>query len=162
MEERIDYAVLVEQAMRQVAYQALQQVQQYGLPGDHHFFISFNTTHPDVVLSDNLRSRYPEEMTIVLQHQFHDLLVEEDAFSVTLSFNNLPEKLVIPYTAMTAFADPSVKFGLRFQNAANHTHASETAGEDTPLSEESGDTEGGKMPFSEGSNVISLDNFRKK
>ena len=113
-EEIIDYPALIDNAMRGVVRQALEHGHAEGLPGDHHFFISFQTAYPGVDISDTLKTRYPEEMTIVLQHQFWDLTVEQDKFSVMLSFNNTPEKLVIPFDALTAFADPSIKFGLQF------------------------------------------------
>lgn len=110
----IDFPALIDHAMRDVVRKALQTVEQQGLPGEHHFFISFRTEYPGVAISSALLGRHPHEMTIVLQHQFWDLKVQEDRFSITLSFNNVPEKLVIPFQAMTAFADPSVKFGLQF------------------------------------------------
>lgn len=113
-DETIDYPGLIDNAMRNVVREAIVQVKQYGLPGDHHFFVSFLTNHPGVEISPMLKQRYPDEMTIVIQHQFWDLEVWDDAFTVTLSFSNIPEKLVIPFDALTAFADPSIKFGLQF------------------------------------------------
>ncbi len=110
----IDFPGMIDHAMREVVRQSLLIAESEGLPGDHHFFISFKTDFPGVQISEALKSRYPGEMTIVLQHQFWDLKVEDDFFSVTLSFNNVPEKLVVPFLALTAFADPSVKFGLQF------------------------------------------------
>lgn len=110
----LDYPALIDYAMRGVVREALRQIEKSGLPGDHHFFISYRTDHPGVQMSDTLRSRYPEDITVVIQHQFWDLKVEEDKFSVTLSFSNVPEKLVVPFMALTAFADPSIKFGLQF------------------------------------------------
>jgi uncharacterized protein len=112
----IDYPALIDNAMRSVVREAVTQAAKHGLPGDHHFFVSFLTTHPDVGLSPALRTRYPEEMTIVIQHQYWDLKVEDDHFSLMLSFNNIPEKLVIPFAALSAFADPSIKFGLQFHS----------------------------------------------
>lgn len=113
-EAYIDFPGLIDQAMRNVVRKALETVAEGGLPGEHHFFISFRTDFSGVQISPSLKERHPKEMTIVLQHQFWDLKVESDKFSITLSFNNIPEKLVIPFQAMTAFADPSVKFGLQF------------------------------------------------
>lgn len=110
----IDFPGLIDHAMREVVRQALVIAEKEGLPGDHHFFLSFKTDFPGVQISDALIARHPQEMTIVLQHQFWDLKVEDDFFTVTLSFNNVPEKLVVPFIALTAFADPSVKFGLQF------------------------------------------------
>lgn len=112
----IDYPAMIDNAMRSVVRTALMQAAKHGLPGDHHFFISFLTNHPGVSVSPMLKERYPEEMTIVVQHQYWDLKVEDDHFSLMLSFNNIPEKLVVPFTALTAFADPSIKFGLQFHS----------------------------------------------
>lgn len=113
-DEYIDFPGLIDHAMRDVVRKAMQAVQDGGLPGEHHFFISFRTDFSGVEISDALLERHPQEMTIVLQHQFWDLKVDKDKFAITLSFNNIPEKLVVPFQAMTAFADPSVKFGLQF------------------------------------------------
>lgn len=113
-EEYIDFPGLIDKAMRDVVRRALQIVEKRGLPGDHHFFISFRTDFPGVSVSEALKTRHPEEMTIVLQHQFWDLKIGKESFSITLSFSNIPEKLEVPFQALTAFADPSVKFGLQF------------------------------------------------
>lgn len=110
----IDFPGLIDHAMRDVVRKALEIAERQSLPGDHHFFISFRTDFPSVQVSDTLKSRHPKEMTIVLQHQFWNLKVNDDSFSVTLSFNGVPENLFVPFEAMTAFADPSVKFGLQF------------------------------------------------
>lgn len=126
MFDTIDYPGFIDTAMRQVVKKALIQVQQYGLPGDHHFFISFQTNFPGVQISPQLKSRYPEEITIVVQHQFWDLQIDDEGFSIMLSFNNIPEKLVVPFEALTAFADPSIKFGLQF-------HGREAEGEGREL-----------------------------
>lgn len=112
--DTIDYPGLIDSAMRNVVREALIHVDQFGLPGDHHFFISFQTNYPGVSISPQLKSRYPEEITIVVQHQFWDLKITDKQFSIMLSFNNIPEKLVVPFDALTAFADPSIKFGLQF------------------------------------------------
>lgn len=157
--DHIDYSVLIDQAMRGVLRDVLKKAQDQGLPGEHHFYVSFNTNFAGVSISPQLKEKYPEEMTIVLQHQFWDFKVEEKQFRVTLSFSGVPEKLLIPFEAVTAFADPSVKFGLQFQ----HLDAldAELLGLDDdqlelmdatkPLVENSGPAE-----------VISLDAFRKK
>jgi len=113
-EETLDYPKMIDSAMRNVVREALIHVQKFGLPGEHHFFISFQTEYPGVQISPQLKSRYPEEITIVVQHQFWDLKIARDHFSLMLSFNNIPEKLVVPLDALTAFADPSIKFGLQF------------------------------------------------
>lgn len=112
--DTIDYPSMIDNAMRDVVRQSLMHIERYGLPGDHHFFISFQTNFPGVTISPQLKARYPEEITIVVQHQFWDLHITPDYFSIMLSFNNIPEKLVVPFDALTAFADPSIKFGLQF------------------------------------------------
>ena len=115
----LDYNQLVETALRGAVREALKRVAEFGLPGNHHFYVTFRTDQPGVELPDYLHERYPEEMTIVLQHQYWGLEPGEDAFQITLSFNKVPERLVIPYAAITAFADPSVQFGLQFRVAPN-------------------------------------------
>lgn len=115
-EYAIDYPAMIDNAMRSVVKEAMTQVSEHGLPGDHHFFVSFLTNHPGVEISSMMKERYPEEMTIVIQHQYWDLQVEPHQFSLMLTFNNIPEKLVIPFSALTAFADPSIKFGLQFHH----------------------------------------------
>lgn len=163
MTKDFDYTALVDRAMRRVVYDVLRQVAVDGLADPHHFFITFRTEHPGVVMSDMLRSKYPQEITIVLQHQFRDLKVEQDYFRVTLSFSNIPEKLTVPFDALTGFADPSVKFGLQF-------HANDE--EDIlvpvkPLASQAIDktvlTEGSDSASQEGAaKVFTLDAFRKK
>lgn len=123
-QDTIDYPGLIDSAMRNVVREALHHVDKFGLPGDHHFFISFQTEYPGVQISPQLKSRYPEEITIVIQHQFWDLKITDKQFSIMLSFNNIPEKLVVPFDALTAFADPSIKFGLQFHGK----RASSTSG----------------------------------
>ncbi|MGE4528606.1 MAG: SspB family protein [Rhodospirillaceae bacterium] len=113
-----DYDALVEQALRGVVREALSRAAQYGLPGDHHFYITFRTDAEGVVIPPHLAATHPEDITIVLQHEFWDLAVDDeapDSFSVTLSFNDRKERLVVPFAAVTGFADPSAKFGLQFQ-----------------------------------------------
>jgi hypothetical protein len=111
----IRYDQMVDDALRSVVRRTLRQVRDTGLPGDHHLFISFATDHPGVVVPDYLRERYPQELTIVLQFQFWDLVIERDLFRVTLSFSDTPENLVVPFGAVTSFADPAAKFGLQFK-----------------------------------------------
>jgi len=111
----INYGRLMHDAMRGLIREVLAGVAANGLPGEHHFFITFDTRHPDVEMADWLRERYPNEITVVMQHWFEDLDVGEDGFSVTLSFGNTPERLHIPYDALQTFVDPSVEFGLRFE-----------------------------------------------
>lgn len=115
MAHELRYDRMVESALRGVVRAALSQAEESGLPGNHHFYITFRTTHPGVELSDALNARYPAEMTIVLQFQYYGLEVEEERFSVTLSFNSVHERLVVPFAAITTFADPSVNFALQFQ-----------------------------------------------
>ncbi|MFQ6018432.1 MAG: SspB family protein [Kiloniellaceae bacterium] len=116
-EEGLRYDELVEDALRSVVRRALDYAAERGLPGDHHFYITFRTGHPGVDIPEHLRARYPNEMTVVLQYQFWGLDVGEDAFGVTLSFADVPERLTIPFAAVTAFADPSVRFGLQFDSS---------------------------------------------
>ncbi|MEP9351046.1 SspB family protein [Xanthobacter sp. KR7-225] len=123
--DHIRYDLLAQEALRSVVRRVLSDAARDGLPGDHHFYVSFDTRAPGVRLSQRMREKYPEEMTIVLQHQFWDLLVTEAGFEVGLSFGGVPEKLVIPFSALKGFFDPSVKFGLQFEIAA----AEEATGE---------------------------------
>lgn len=145
----IDYEFLVEKALRSVVKDALKIAQAQGIPGEHHFYISFKTNHTGTKVSDLLKSQYPEEMTIVLQHQYQNLCVEDDRFSVDLQFGGIPQTLVIPYDAVVYFADPSTKFGLSFSNA-----------EDLPIGEEVKPDV--KKVSNEPAEVVSIDKFRKK
>ncbi|MEL6518021.1 MAG: ClpXP protease specificity-enhancing factor SspB [Pseudomonadota bacterium] len=111
----IDYGNLMHGAMRGLIQKVLDDVAERGLPGNHHFFITFDTMHPDVEIADWLSDRYPDEMTVVMQHWFDNLDVTDEGFSVTLNFGDTPEPLYIPYDAIRTFVDPSVEFGLRFE-----------------------------------------------
>jgi hypothetical protein len=122
----IRYDLLAQEALRGVVRRVLDDVARTGVPGEHHFYISFSTEFPGVRISPRLREKYPEEMTIILQHQFWDLSVGENGFEVGLSFSNVPEKLHVPFDAITGFFDPSVKFGLKFE-ALNQAPAEEKA-----------------------------------
>jgi hypothetical protein len=113
--DSLHYDKMVETALRGVVRQALASVVDQGLPGNHHFYLTFRTNHPDVEIADRLHAQYPQEMTIVLQHQFWGLEVNDEYFVVNLSFSNVPERLKVPYSALVSFVDPSVKFGLQFQ-----------------------------------------------
>jgi hypothetical protein len=161
----MDYNSLVEDALKGVVRQALERVAAQGLPGQHHFYLAFRTDDPATEISEALRSQYPEEMTIVLQHQYWGLAVGEDGFEVTLTFNKVPERLVIPFRALTRFDDPSVPFRLHFQSGAVGAAAEPPARlEDLepPAAEpapEEGGVDGGEE---EGDNVVPLDQFRKK
>ncbi len=156
----IDYSAYIDAAMRGVVRRVLEQVAGEGLPGEHHCYISFDTTHPAVRISPQMRERYPREMTVVLQHQFWDLKVGRDGFSVMLSFANIPERLDIPFAAMTAFADPSIKFGLQFHAATDDDGSlpPDTSFDDAhPRADNGAPDKGGA-----GADVISLEAFRKK
>lgn len=165
--ERIDYPTMIDEAMRGVVKKVLGQVVEHGLPGKHHFFISFDTTHPGVRISPQLKGRFPEEMTIVVQYQYWDLEVHQTCFSMMLSFNNIPERLVVPFDALTAFADPSIKFGLQFHsrptgsNYAQDNFASETSGE-TSFDQAVPDAVNNEETAVESTKIISFDSFRKK
>jgi hypothetical protein len=155
-EDQLHYSTMIDQAMRGVVRDVLRRVQGAGLPGEHHFYISFSTVYPGVKISEQLKSRYPQEITIVLQHQFWDFKVEEQYFTVTLSFGGVPEKLVIPFAALTAFADPSIKFGLQFQQM----EMGEVGGLELDLAEQGNLL--ADAPEEGAAEIISLDAFRKK
>lgn len=153
----IDYGNLMHRAMRGLIHDVLAGVQRTGLPGDHHFFITFDTQHPDVELADWLSDRYPGEMTVVMQHRFDDLEVTDDGFAVTLSFGDAPERLYIPYDGIKTFVDPSVEFGLRFET--NDDEDDEDDDEPTPP-EDGPDGPDGEAPQHD-AEVVRLDSFRK-
>ena len=152
MVRSIDYGNLMHRAMRGLIQQVLTDVAENGLPGAHHFFITFDTTNPDVQIADWLRARYPAEMTIVIQHWFDNLTVNDDGFAITLNFGNQPEPLIIPFDALRTFVDPSVEFGLRF----------ETSSGDDDEDDAEDDDDGGDDPNPpHEAEVVSLDKFRK-
>lgn len=160
MTQRFDYNALVDTAMRGVVKSVLQKAEREGLDSPHHFFITFRTDFPGVSISDALRAKYPQDITIVLQHQYRDLRVGPDQFTVVLSFANIPEKLVVPYAALTAFADPGVKFGLQFHEAPEQMEQDELPSGALP---ETNDTAEETAPTGgDGSKVVTLDAFRKK
>lgn len=166
-EDHIDYPYLIDQAMRGVVREVLRKVQTSGLPADHHFFISFATNHPDVKMSEQLRAKYPSEITIVMQHQFWDLKVDDKGFGVSMSFGGVPEKLAVPFSALTGFADPSIKFGLQFQSIDEFDDEEDAAIFAPSYFEEiapakSGTTAGTTPDEGSGEKIISLDAFRKK
>ena len=115
-EPTIDYETLAQDALRGLVRTVLTQTAKSGLPGEHHFYISFDTTATGVVLSKRLKDKYPHEMTIVLQHRFWDLVVQHDRFEVKLTFDGIPERLVVPFAAIKVFFDPSVRYGLQFED----------------------------------------------
>ncbi|MDR7124030.1 ClpXP protease specificity-enhancing factor SspB [Pseudotabrizicola sp. 4114] len=151
MARSIDYGNLMHRAMRSLIQSVLEDVGQNGLPGAHHFFITFDTTHPEVEMADWLKARYPAEMTIVIQHWFENLTVTDDGFTITLNFGNQPEPMVIPFDAVRTFVDPSVEFGLRFESHAEDEEDDEgdDDGDDDP-------------PPQHDAEVVSLDKFRKQ
>ena len=153
-ESLIPYDEIVQEALRDVVGRVLGEVERSGgLPGEHHFYITFKTRLPGVAIPKHLAERFPEEMTIVIQHRFWDLKVEDDAFSVGLSFSGVPATLRVPFAAVTDFVDPAVDFSLKFQaNAADSLHEEhEQAQNDAPAAE-----------ADDGSNVVSVDFTRKK
>jgi hypothetical protein len=149
----IDYGNLMHRAMRGLIHDVLASVAEAGLPGAHHFFITFDTMHPDVEMADWLSDRYPGEMTIVLQHWFDNLEVTDEGFAVTLNFGDNPEPLYIPYDAIRTFVDPSVEFGLRFE-----TQPEPAAEQDAPMAEMA---EPDSPAPPRAAEVVSLDKFRK-
>jgi hypothetical protein len=128
--DSINYAALMHDAMRELIKNILRQVQKNGLPGDHHFYITVNTQEPGVEMAQWLRDTYPDDMTIVMQHWFDNLDVQDEGFAITLNFGNAPEPLYIPYAALRTFADPSVEFGLRFEAQGDADHALDVKGSD--------------------------------
>tara|TARA_B100000401_G_C52729736_1_gene682897 strand:+ start:110 stop:574 length:465 start_codon:yes stop_codon:yes gene_type:complete len=154
MADEIDYGNLMHNAMRSLIQDVLTEVKNNGLPGEHHFFITFDTNHAGVEMASWLKDRYPTEITVVMQHWYDDLEVKDDGFSVTLNFGDTPEHLVIPYEAILTFVDPSVEFGLRFET----NEEDEDTDEQKPtVSKESIKYDTKK----ETGQVVSLDNFRK-
>ena len=148
---------MIEAALRDVVRETMETVARDGLPGDHHFYITFLTKFPGVKVPESLRKQYPEEMTVVLQYQFFVLKLEDDAIQVTLSFNNVKENLVIPIDAITTFADPSVNFALQFQNGGDDDGDGEGEDGDAPTTDKDD-----KEASEKRGEVISLDKFRKK
>ncbi len=189
-EDLLRYDILIQDALRGAVKKILAEVGRTGLPGDHHFYIAFDTNAPGVRISQRLKERYPQEMTIVLQHQFWDLAIGEHAFEVGLSFGGVPEKLLVPFSAIKGFFDPSVQFALEFDPGKTAEELpeelleaveelaraeQEMAGADTPVGADQ-DTDGAEVspaaakaaPSAEasgndgGGEVVSLDAFRKK
>lgn len=153
MAKGINWGQMMSKALRQMLADVLTQVARDGLPGKHHFYITFDTTHPGVDMPGWLRARHPTEMTIVMQEWFEDLAVMKDRFSVTLSFSNTPVTIVVPFGAVTTFADPSVEFGLRFDEHEADEKAD--AGPSDPAEPTP------PTPIKPDGSVVSLDKFRK-
>ena len=185
-EDLLRYDILIQDALRGAVKKILAEVGRTGLPGDHHFYIAFDTTAPGVRISQRLKERYPQEMTIVMQHQFWDLAIGEHAFEVGLSFGGVPEKLLVPYSAIKGFFDPSVQFALEFDpgktaeelpeellEAVEELAKAEKIAEETAAATEGDAAKEGEAASAEdgqdkpaatdgGGEVVSLDAFRKK
>jgi hypothetical protein len=167
-EDLIRYDILAQDALRGLVRKVLSEVARTGLPGEHHFFVTFATTAPGVRVSTRLLAQYPEEMTIILQHQYWDLVVTEHALEVGLSFNNIPERLFVPFTAVKSFSDPSVGFQLQFAvvAASQQTEGAQPIALATPAEAEKNaepDEAAEETPPVTGiAEVVSLDAFRKK
>ena len=157
----IDYGNLMHSAMRGLIQKVLVDIQKDGLPGAHHFFITFDTMHPDVEIADWLSDRYPGEMTIVIQHWFADLEVTDEGFTITLNFGDNPETLYVPYDAIKTFVDPSVEFGLRFetQDEDEDTVHMGADADEAPMEEMVEPEDEDDAPKE--AEVVSLDQFRK-
>ena len=151
----INYPKIIDEAMHSAVRNVLTIVDREGIYGEHHFFISFRTNFPGVKLSDRVKEKYPEEITIVLQYQFEELVVEESFFSLGLSFDSIFETVVVPYKAITSFTDAGAKFSLQFDYYANHFNEIDNL----ETSKEVVESE--SAPGSASSNVIVLDKFRK-
>ncbi len=152
MARSIDYGNLMHRSMCRMIQSVLQDVAANGLPGAHHFFITFDTNAPGVAIADWLKARYPKDMTVVIQHWYENLIVTDEGFSITLNFGNAPEPLIIPFDSLRTFVDPSVEFGLRFETQGDDQsddEAEEDAPEDDP-----------EPPEPQGQ-VVSLAKFRK-
>ena len=170
--DHIRYDVLARDALRGVLRRVLTDAAEHGLPGEHHFFITFVSTAEGVKLSPRLLAQYPEEMTVILQHQFWDLTVTEDRFEVGLSFGGIPERLVVPFNSIKSFFDPSVQFGLQFDpsDAATEAPAANLPAAPAPSAltvpatgaASAAETQDAPAKPSEGAEVVRLDRFRKK
>lgn len=157
-----DYENLVQESLRNVIKKTLSTVAKEGLPGKHHFYISFRTDYPSVDLPDYLREEYPEEITIVLQYEFWDLEINDTAFSVTLCFNDVHERLNVPFGSVISFVDPSVKFGLQFTPAEYDEDAELVQLNDQKKPSKNPVENSEASAVKDGSNVVTLDAFRRK
>lgn len=162
-EDLMRYDLLAQEALRGVVRASLRKIVKTGLPGEHHFYIAFDTRYPGVRLSERLDNKYPREMTIVLQHQYWNLQVREDEFEVELSFDNIPERLVVPFNAIKGFLDPYVQFGLQFETVKVEAPAKEPEAQAKPaLPEPAMAAAEPAAAEAESGRVVSLDSFRKK
>lgn len=155
----IDYGNLMHRAMCGMIQKVLSDVAQNGLPGEHHFFITFDTMHPDVEIADWLSDRYPGDMTVVVQHWYEGLEVTDEGFSITLNFGESPEPLYIPYDAIRTFVDPSVEFGLRFES--QHDSSDDEDPDDDVVPGEAPKAAPAGSKAKGDADVVSLDSFRK-
>ncbi len=166
MSEVLNYELWIEESLRSVIRRALIHTAEHGLPGSHHFYITFHTGSPGTELAPELKARYPDEMTIVLQHQFWDLTVDDDSFSVTLRFHGKPQRLCIPFSAISAFGDPSVNFGLQLKadkrSAENAPRAGATVVLERPSLTRPETASRSQSEKRDGAEVVTLDTFRKK
>ncbi|MBS0546746.1 MAG: hypothetical protein JSR24_03290 [Proteobacteria bacterium] len=170
MNDRFHYDALVDDALRSVVRRVLVQVAEKGLPGSHHFYISFRSNDPGVELPDYLRAKYPDEMTIVLQHQYWDLVIADEFFEVSVSFNKQQEHIKVPFAALSAFVDPSVRFGLQFDRKDKAAGDKPEAAAPTPLpapepkpkGETAAAADPDAPPEDPASKIVKLDSFRKK
>ena len=166
--DHIRYDVLARDALRGVLRRVLADAAEHGLPGDHHFFITFVSTAEGVKLSPRLLAQYPEEMTVILQHQFWDLVVTDERFEVGLSFGGIPERVVVPFNAIKSFFDPSVQFGLQFEPADTVPETPATslpavpAPAALPVAAPAAENQDEPTKPGEGAEVVRLDRFRKK
>ena len=167
--DHIRYDVLARDALRGVLRRVLSDAAEHGLPGEHHFFITFLSKADGVKLSPRLLAQYPEEITIILQHQFWDLVVTEDRFEVGLSFGGIPERLVVPFASIKSFFDPSVQFGLQFepQEVSNETPAASNvpavpSASGLPVAAPAAEKSEEPPRGNEGATVVRIDRFRKK
>lgn len=167
--DSLRYDCMVEDALRGVVRDALSYVAEQGLPGNHHFYITFRTAHPGVVMPDHLRAQFPKEMTIVLQYQFWGLDVGRDTFGITLSFSDVSERLTIPFESIVAFADPSVRFGLHFDSSAKEEDANQSregsTGSALRVTQREDPSDGDQESAAEVEDtgkVVPLNTFRKK
>ncbi len=169
VDDLIRYDVLYQEALLGLVKKVLGEVAQAGLPGEHHFYVTFDTRAPGVRISSRLKAEYPNEMTVVLQHQFWDLTVSDSTFEVGLSFKGVPERLVVPFRAVKSFVDPHVSFQVKFdvQHEEDAAEVVEEAADAEQPPPADGETVEGEQPAAEGegdakADVVSLDAFRKK
>lgn len=158
MSRTIEYGNLMHRAMRGLIQEVLEDVRDNGLPGAHHFFITFDTNHPEAALAAWLKERYPDEMTVVIQHWYDNLEVSDEGFGITLNFGDAPENLYVPYDAIATFVDPSVEFGLRFETQEIED-GDDVAQIEIQDAEEVNENKDEPKPDAQ---IVSLDSFRKR